>query len=90
LEAWHVGVNLPPLAQNTLRGLTCQRGLGMAAWQFLPGTSYTSSILETGVWGGLLTLPYQACLMSAEDSMTHLLAKPYSEAGQVQTTHGWP
>lgn len=35
-------------------------------------------------------LPCQACRMSAQDSVTHLLAKPSSETGQAQTRHLWP
>lgn len=44
-------------------------------------------------WGrgtGWLVDPCQACGMSAQDSVTHLLAKPSSEARQAQTRCHWP
>lgn len=44
-------------------------------------------------WGqgtGWLVDPCQACCMSAQDSVTHLLAKPSSEARQAQTRRHWP
>lgn len=44
-------------------------------------------------WGrgaGWLVDPCQACGTSAQDSVTHLLAKPSSEARQAQTRRHWP
>lgn len=44
-------------------------------------------------WGrgtGWLTDPGQVCCESAEDSVTHLLARPSSEARQAQTRRHWP
>lgn len=50
-------------------------------WKVLPAPGCTSSLLGSGHRVACGLLPRQACCVSAQGSVTHLLPRPSSEAG---------